>query len=216
MYLQVTLFKKIEGFNFDLFQIPIAMSSYKKSIRNMTWETEYTHKIRPTLEKTMSIYEKTVNRYYLRSDDLIPIVKLDNLFDTIPDDIKSDVIKIVESNIESALDRKLDYNIDKSIYETESSLGLFFTVQIGVYTKYTDLKKIFKISTLNSELLSDGKIRYTSGRFVTDNTAEAYRKEIVRLGIKDAFVTAYYEGKRIKIEEANRLISEVGTDILLK
>jgi len=47
MYLQITLFSRMDGFDYSLFQIPIAMASYKESIKNMSWETPYTDKIQP-------------------------------------------------------------------------------------------------------------------------------------------------------------------------
>ena len=216
-YLQITMFKSVDGFDFSLFEIPIAMASYKPSIKNISWETGYTEKIRPTLDKTMEVYEKSVNMYYLRKEDEIPSVALNEIFDTIPQEAKKEVIELVENIIEEKIDPpKLNYNDNDSIFEVESSKGLFFTVQVGVYTTSKDLKKIFKIDNLNSELLLDKKIRYTSGRFISTKTADAYRKEMIRLGVKDAFITAYYEGKRIKISEANDLIEKEGTDILIK
>lgn len=219
MYLQITLFSRMDGFDYSLFQIPIAMASYKESIKNMSWETPYTDKIQPILDKTMDIYKKSVHGYYMRKNDTIPALALDDLFDTIPGESKPDVVRIVESHIENVLDPvndTLDYNKNDSIFRVENSEGLFFTVQVGVYTKLTDLKKIYKIDDLNSELLPDGRIRYTSGRFIREKTANAYRMQVIKLGIKDAFITAYYKGKRIKITEALNLIDQLGPDILLK
>lgn len=219
MYLQITLFHRIDGFDFSLFQIPISMASYKESIRNMSWETPYTDKIQPVLDKTMDVYKKSVHGYYIRKSDSIPIIALDRLFDTIPKNSRERVVEIVESNIESILDpptKSVDYIKNDSIFRVENSVGLFFTVQVGVYTKLTDLKEIYEVDNLNSEILPDGRIRYTSGRFMSEKTANAYRMEVIRLGIKDAFITAYYEGKRIKISEAKDLIDQLGIDILLK
>jgi hypothetical protein len=100
--------------------------------------------------------------------------------------------------------------------QVEKIQGLFFTVQVGVYSKPVAAALLQNVDPLNSELTETNKIRYTSGQF--NNLADAViKRDAIRAqGIVDAFVTAYYNGKRITLSEADLLLKEKGTGILAK
>lgn len=100
--------------------------------------------------------------------------------------------------------------------QVEAIKGLFFTVQVGVYSRPVPSKSVYYINPLNSELIDGSKIRYTSGRFASMNGAVEKRAEAKALGIKDAFITAYYNGKKITLSEADKLIKENGPSIITK
>jgi hypothetical protein len=100
--------------------------------------------------------------------------------------------------------------------QVETIKGLFFTVQVGVYSKPVALDKLFNITPLNSELTATGKIRYTTGVYVDQEQVKARKDRTVELGVKDAFVTAYLNGKRIPMREALALLERYGSDILAK
>jgi len=53
-----------------------------------------------------------------------------------------------------------------------------------------------------TEVRKDDFYKYSLGAFETLEEAQTFRKEIVRLGFKDAFVASYKNGKRLRIEEA--------------
>ncbi|MFM7105043.1 MAG: SPOR domain-containing protein, partial [Flavobacteriales bacterium] len=86
--------------------------------------------------------------------------------------------------------------------EVESIQGVFFTVQVGVYTTPVPSSKLFNLKPLNTELTETKKIRYTTGRYDTLEGATARRDEIRTIGVTDAFVTAYVNGRRVTIAEA--------------
>ena len=90
----------------------------------------------------------------------------------------------------------------------EKRNDLFYSVQIGVYENLKTPEIIFKIDPLNIEFNELGQKRYTTGQFSTIREAENRRKAVVKGGILDAYVTAYYEGKRITITEAKAIKSE--------
>ena len=98
----------------------------------------------------------------------------------------------------------------------EMIMGLFFTVQVGVYTKPVELDKLFNITPLVSELTETGKIRYSTGVYTDMDVARERRLGIVETGVKDAFVTAYLNGTRIPVRDAVLLLEEHGTGILAR
>jgi len=93
--------------------------------------------------------------------------------------------------------------------------GLFFTVQVGVYSRPVAAKSLHYINPLNSELTDSKKIRYTSGMYTNMQEAVDKRTEARAIGIADAFVTAYYNGQRITLSEADKLLKEKGNAILI-
>lgn len=98
--------------------------------------------------------------------------------------------------------------------QVETIRGLFFTVQVGVYSKPTALDRLFNITPLNSERTETGKIRYTTGIFLDLDRAKARKEGTVALGVTDAFVTAYLNGKRIPMRDARALLARFGTAVL--
>lgn len=100
--------------------------------------------------------------------------------------------------------------------QVETVKGLFFTVQVGVYSKPVPLDRIFNITPLNSERTETAKVRYTTGLFLDTEAARIRKDETVGLGVKDAFVTAYLNGKRIPMREATALLEKFGPSILAK
>lgn len=100
--------------------------------------------------------------------------------------------------------------------QVEKIGGLFYTVQVGVYSKPVDASLLGYITPLNTELLKDKKLRYTSGRYMNLNDAKYKRDQAKSMGIQDAFITAYYNGVRITVAEAERMLAEQGPSILAK
>lgn len=99
--------------------------------------------------------------------------------------------------------------------QVEAVKGLFFTVQVGVYSKPTALDRLFNITPLNSERTATGKIRYTTGIFLDEGQAVQRKNGTVTLGVTDAFVTAYLNGKRIPVRDARALLAKFGKDVLV-
>ena len=98
--------------------------------------------------------------------------------------------------------------------KVEVVAGLFFTVQVGVYSKPVKLDGLFNLTELNSEFIPSGKIRYTTGRFGSVSEAGTWKQNAITSGVTDAFITAYYNGKRIGLAEAQALLNNQGNGIL--
>jgi hypothetical protein len=58
MDLQITLFEWIPGFDLSLFDVPIGMAAYKRSVRNLNWDIAYTDAMRPQVQRLMVLYER--------------------------------------------------------------------------------------------------------------------------------------------------------------
>ena len=86
----------------------------------------------------------------------------------------------------------------------ETSEGIFFTVQVGVYTKPTKNNTLETLPTLHVELMKNGNIRYMAGNFKTLQEATSLKNELRNGSIPDAFITAYENGNRITISEAKQ------------
>lgn len=95
--------------------------------------------------------------------------------------------------------------------------GLFFTVQIGVYSRDVPHSVLFNLEPLVTRKVNNNiHYRYSIGTFRSFQEAEKRMKEVVAIGVKDAFVTAYYKGERIGPEKAKALLEEFGPTILKK
>jgi hypothetical protein len=98
--------------------------------------------------------------------------------------------------------------------QVEMVKGLFFTVQVGVYSKPVNAGQIFNISPLNSEQTANGQIRYTSGMYPSVELAQTQKQFVVNAGVSDAFITAYFNGNRITVAQARVLLQTEGETIL--
>jgi cell division septation protein DedD len=86
--------------------------------------------------------------------------------------------------------------------DISKTIGLIYTVQIGVYSNPVTPDKLFNVAPISYLKTSSGYIRYSTGQFKKFGDADIRKKEVVGIGIKDAFVTAYYNGDRITIADA--------------
>jgi hypothetical protein len=93
---------------------------------------------------------------------------------------------------------------------------LFFTVQVGVYSKPANKKQLYYVTDLITKKLPNGQIRYSCGMFSSIAAAEPKRDEAIKKGVSQAYITAYYKGERITIYEANELLRLNGDSILEK
>lgn len=60
MDLQIAMFTWMEGFDFSIFDAPVAKAAYKQSVRNLNWDMAHTTTIQPKVERVMVHYEREV------------------------------------------------------------------------------------------------------------------------------------------------------------
>ncbi|MCH2234679.1 MAG: hypothetical protein MK078_10540 [Crocinitomicaceae bacterium] len=119
--------------------------------------------------------------------------------------------EFIESGKPKDLVEKDPDALDSDVRNVE---GLFFTVQIGVYSRDVPHSVFFNLKPINTQHLENGRYRYSIGQFSSEEDANERKNEIVKLGIADAFVTAYHKGERIGMTEARRMIEKEGAKIL--
>ncbi|GAA4275874.1 SPOR domain-containing protein [Aquimarina mytili] len=98
-----------------------------------------------------------------------------------------------------SMNQELDADTGESAGSIEGEL--VYAVQIGAFEEknlsmYSDNFVNFK------EIKSEGYNKYALGNFETLAEAKRFRRELVKLGFRNAFIGSYQNGKRIKIEEA--------------
>ncbi|HEX8532302.1 MAG TPA: hypothetical protein VF646_19835 [Cytophagales bacterium] len=81
------------------------------------------------------------------------------------------------------------------------SAGVFFEVQIGAFQNF-DLQKYGEdLARLRGET-EEGMNKYVLGRFRNFKRAEAFKTDVQRMGINDAFIVATIDGRRVELAEA--------------
>jgi hypothetical protein len=92
--------------------------------------------------------------------------------------------------------------------ELEKMNGLLYTVQIGVYSKQVTRGQLFNLRPIYTEKLPNGLYRYTAGIYNQSSKLLEDKRKVIDLGVKDAFVSAYYNAKRIPFAEGQKLQTE--------
>ncbi len=109
------------------------------------------------------------------------------------------------SELEGTL-QNLSMNQELDSENTGESAGsiedeLVYAVQIGAFEEKN--LSMFSDNFVNfKEIKSEGYNKYALGNFETLAEAKRFRRELVKLGFRNAFIGSYQNGKRIKIEEA--------------
>lgn len=86
--------------------------------------------------------------------------------------------------------------------------GLFYKVQVGAFKNKINPAVFQGISPINGESTNFGLIRVTAGMFRGYKAANMAKGRIRNIGFRDAFVVAFYNGKRISLAEAEQLLAQ--------
>lgn len=79
--------------------------------------------------------------------------------------------------------------------------GVFFEVQIGAFEKF-DLQKYSEdLARLRGEN-AGGMNKYVLGRFRNFKRAQAFKDDVQRMGIADAFIAGTIDGQRVELSDA--------------
>lgn len=128
-------------------------------------------------------------------------------FDTLMKDhnrlqAKADSFKMELSNAHNQLE-SMQQKMQKSSSQNQNNniSGTYFEVQIGAFKSFDPAR--YKNNTTNVEFHMDqGMRKITLGKFTEANAARAFRRDLVRLGIEDAFIVKKRDGERLGIVES--------------
>lgn len=87
--------------------------------------------------------------------------------------------------------------------------GVFFEVQIGAFRNF-DLAKYQDALENLRYYQEDSLNKYVMGKFRDYPTAKAFQKDIIRMGIEDAFIVGKINGQRVEISEAIKAAKDQG------
>ncbi len=88
-------------------------------------------------------------------------------------------------------------------------MGLLYKIQIAAFRKPIPPNTFGDIKPISAEKVSNSAFtRYMAGIFTTYNLANISKQKLRRKGYKDAFVVAYFNGKRITNAQAKAIIAE--------
>lgn len=121
-------------------------------------------------------------------------------------DIKVEMPK--ESEIKVEVKKPEVANPKTETDNTKPDIDFFYTVQIGATPIVTaeEKKKYGSLPDMKIIAAEDGKMqRFTSGVFLTYTQAVAAQNKLKAKGYPDAYVTPYYQGKRITVKEAKAM-----------
>ncbi len=115
----------------------------------------------------------------------------------------------IDSMQSEVLRLKAAYEAEKKQSRLDVMPGLVFKVQIGAFRLF-DMRKYAQDNPFfETEALGDIN-RYTVGRFRDLALAEAFQKDLKRLGIRDAWIVPFKDGVRITMKEAKEMLSASG------
>ena len=79
--------------------------------------------------------------------------------------------------------------------------GTYYSVQIGAFESFSFERYGDKVTNLSFRE-ENGVLKLTLGRFKEANAARAFRRDLVEIGIEDAFIAKMKNGKRVDIIES--------------
>ena len=79
---------------------------------------------------------------------------------------------------------------------------MFYTIQTPIYSKTKSDIKVLNINPLYAESFPGEKVRYSIGVYNSMEKAQYAMRTLNDYGIKNIFVTAFYKGNRITMEQA--------------
>ncbi len=100
-----------------------------------------------------------------------------------------------------------------SVPDTSKNAKVSFTVQVGAFSGNIPVdmaNKLLQISNqgIHAHKEDNGITSYTVGDYPTYTSADLLKQELVKAGYTESFIVAYYQGKKISLQQAQALINK--------
>lgn len=107
----------------------------------------------------------------------------------------------------------IKYNINTKVpVDIPLGTGIIYKVQVGAFRNKINPEIFSGITPLSAEDAGNGIYRYTAGIFKSLTGANMAKGKIVEIGYADAFVVAFFNGRRISLTEAENVIDSSSED----
>ena len=128
----------------------------------------------------------------------------------------------LKDDIKLSKDEKFDVK-PQAAYSAESPIpvgkipakGLIYMIQVGSFKNSIPQNTFGGIKPITAEKTEIGYMRYFAGEFSQFSSASLVKTQIRSMGFKDAFVVAFYNGKRITLNEASVIESPTAESALV-
>ncbi len=119
--------------------------------------------------------------------------------------LKNKIAELEDTIKNLSMDQEINNSSDDDLNMEEEKASLqdqlIYAVQIGAFEK-RDLS-LYSDKFVNFREIKAGNFnKYALGNFASLPEAKKFRRELVRLGFRGAFIASYQNGERVKIEEA--------------
>ncbi len=104
-------------------------------------------------------------------------------------------------------ENKTNYNnqTDNSGGNVANTKGLLYFVQLGMYSNPDAGSQFKSLHPIFTENVKGKGTRYMLGTYGEISVARAESQKVKRMGYKDAYITAYYNGQHISLDRAKKL-----------
>jgi hypothetical protein len=99
-------------------------------------------------------------------------------------------------------------NINFSATNISQLTGVYYSVQVGAYSRPRSSANLFGISPLYHNRLKSGLWVYFNGIFKSISDAEKNKTSIRSKGVPDAFIVAFNEGEKVSLVNARKAIRQ--------
>jgi hypothetical protein len=101
-------------------------------------------------------------------------------------------------------DEVLD-NFLRNKIDVTNTRGLIYTVQLGAFMKPLNPGGFNNISDIMYEVIGNNFVRIMSGQYTNEADCIKTLAELSAKGFNDAFISAYYNGRKVTLDEAKQL-----------
>jgi len=139
------------------------------------------------------------------------IVEEDTVEEIVEDTVAEDATMAIEEVVDDSWKDLSDDELYAYLLEKFGNVkvdGLIFNIQIGAYRNPLgeNANLLAVADDVRTQKFNDLITRYFSGKFEVLSRADAYRNQMIDLGVSDAFVVAFKDGEKLYLRQLAELL----------